>query len=244
MINWLIAVNEKCRDIADKARDALAIIEKKDLDGAKKIQEYMRSDYKNLVRLWEQVDPDKKQSGRLNDLGRHIGFGMENDFNDIIKHDLPDVQRNVERLALAGEKVRPEVGFEDMLHPVIERSSAQHFRDGNLRNAVLDGVTAVYDMIRARTKLDLDGAALAGQAFGIDNGKLVFSELETESGQNDQKGFLQIYQGVYMGIRNVKAHSLNHDLDARKAAQYLVMLSLLARRVEECKDRITPSPTK
>ena len=40
-----------------------------------------------------------------------------------------------------------------------------------------------------------------------------------------------------MGVRNVKAHSLNHDLNEQKAAQYMVMLSLLARRVVECRDR-------
>lgn len=47
-----------------------------------------------------------------------------------------------------------------------------------------------------------------------------------------------IYEGVYGGVRNVKAHSLDHDLNEQKAGQYLVMLSLLARRVDECKIRI------
>lgn len=58
---------------------------------------------------------------------------------------------------------------------------------------------------------------------------------DSESGQNDQKGFLQIFNGAYQGIRNPKAHSLNHDLDQNKAAQYLVFASLLIRRVEEAK---------
>jgi uncharacterized protein (TIGR02391 family) len=57
----------------------------------------------------------------------------------------------------------------------------------------------------------------------------------TESGKNDQKGFLQIYQGAFLGVRNPKAHSLAHDLDQIKAAQYLVFASLLARRVDEAK---------
>jgi uncharacterized protein (TIGR02391 family) len=98
-------------------------------------------------------------------------------------------------------------------------------------------VIAVYDMIRHRTQSTSDGNALTGQAFGLDNGRLIFSEVDTETGQNDQKGFLQIFQGVYTGVRNVKSHSLTHDLDKMKAAQYLVMLSLLARRVDQCKDR-------
>jgi uncharacterized protein (TIGR02391 family) len=129
------------------------------------------------------------------------------------------------------------MNFENLLHPSIVNSSLAHYRNGYLRDAVLNGVIAVFDMIRTRTNLDMDGSRLVGQSFGMEKGKLIFSEIDTESGQNDQKGFMQIYEGVYTGVRNVKAHSLNHDLDEQKAAQYLVMLSLLARRVEECRDR-------
>jgi hypothetical protein len=61
------------------------------------------------------------------------------------------------------------------------------------------------------------------------------SDLDSESGQNDQKGFMQIYKGAFQGIRNPKAHSLAHDLTEEKAAQYLIFASLLARRIEEAK---------
>lgn len=236
MIDWLIATNEKCRDIAQKARDAQAALAKEDADSVKRIQEYMRADYKALVRLWEQVDPEKKSAGRLSDMGRHIGFGQENDFNDILTHDLPDVQRNVEKLAKTQAGADP-VGFENLLHPLILEKCVPLYRDGHLRESVLNAVIAVYDLIRQRTQSNLDGSALAGQAFGLDNGKLIFSEIDTDTGQNDQRGFLQIFQGVYTGVRNVKSHSLTHDLNPQKAAQYLVMLSLLARRVDECKVR-------
>lgn len=47
---------------------------------------------------------------------------------------------------------------------------------------------------------------------------------------------MQILVGAYLGIRNPKAHSLNHDLDPEKAAQYLIFSSLLARRIYEAKD--------
>lgn len=136
---------------------------------------------------------------------------------------------------LAAASAFPQV--EDLLHPAIVEHAVPLFRDGHLRDAVLNGVLAVFDMIRARTGLDLDGKELVGQAFGIDNGRLIFSEVDSPSGRNDQKGFLMIFEGVYTGVRNVKAHSLAHDLTKVKAAQYLVTLSLLARRVEECKLR-------
>jgi len=177
-----------------------------------------------------------KSTGRLSYMARHIGFGMNNDYQDILKNDITSVLKAAEALARDGTKDAGSVGFDDLLHPAIVESSLGQYRNGHLRDAVLNGVIAVFDMIRARTGLNLDGKDLVGQAFGLEKGKLVFSEIATETG-NDQKGFLQIYEGIYTGVRNVKAHSLNHDLSEQKAAQYPVTLSLLARRVEECKGR-------
>jgi hypothetical protein len=45
---------------------------------------------------------------------------------------------------------------------------------------------------------------------------IVLSELDTESRQNDLKGFMQIFKGAFQGIRNLKAHSLTHDLNPPK----------------------------
>jgi hypothetical protein len=73
---------------------------------------------------------------------------------------------------------------------------------------------------------------------------LILSELDTESGQNDQKGFIQLFSGSYQGIRNPKAHSLNHDLTEMKAAQYLIHASLLARRVSEAQQVKADIPAK
>jgi uncharacterized protein (TIGR02391 family) len=130
------------------------------------------------------------------------------------------------------------VGLENLLHPIIHMHSFQQYLNGHYRDAVLNSMLAVFDLIRDRTSLDSDGSALVTEAFSLDRAKLILSEIDTESGRNDQKGFMQIFIGAYLGIRNPKAHSLAHDLDKTKAAQYLVFASLLARRVHEAK---TPS---
>lgn len=125
--------------------------------------------------------------------------------------------------------------FEDILHPLILEHSYPKFADGHLRNAVLDAFIAVFDLIRNRTGLDLDGADLVERAFSLSDPRLILSELDTESGKNDQKGFIQIFKGAYLGIRNPKAHSLESDLNIIATAQYLTFASLLARRVESSK---------
>ena len=127
----------------------------------------------------------------------------------------------------------PPTGFDSLLHPEIRAASIAHYYSGDFRNAVLDGILAISDKIRTLTGLDLDGDKLCNTAFSVNSPMLIFSEIVTESGKNDQVGFMEILKGVYRGVRNPKAHTLNHDLDHIKAAQYLIMLSLLMRRIAE-----------
>jgi len=132
--------------------------------------------------------------------------------------------------------------FEQLLHPSIYKHSFKQYANGQYRDAVFNSILAVFDLIRERTGLDLDGSQLTGEAFSIDRPRLIFSEIKSESGRNDQKGFMQILNGAYLGIRNPKAHTLVHDLDKTEAAQYLVFASLLARRVQEAQtpQQVTP----
>ena len=133
------------------------------------------------------------------------------------------------------QKEPTKLGFEELLHPLIMEHCYQLFEDGHYRDAVLNSVIAIFDYIRERSKSEIDGERLISHVFSLDNPILILSELQSESGKNDQKGFMQIFKGVYQGVRNPKAHSLTNDLTPMKAAQYLIFSSLLARRVEEAK---------
>lgn len=232
MIRWYLSVKNIIRDIEQKARDALPIYEQGGKEACAAINKYMSSDYERLWDLWRKRFPDEG----LGNLGRHVHFGIDCDYQDIINQDLPEIERRAEAhlLASVGEE-RPEVdmGFEHLLHPIIVEHAYQLFRNGHLREAVLNSMTAVFDFIRARTGFEEDGDRLVGLVMSPNDPKLILSELGSESGQNDQKGFMQIFKGAYQGIRNPKAHSLTHDLTETKAAQYLVFASLLARRIEE-----------
>ena len=232
MIQWFLSVKNLIRALEAKARDALPLYEEGGKDACAAINGYMKSDYEQLWDLWRQRFPDES----LGYLGRHIHFGMDGDYRDIIQRDLPEIEKRAEahlKNSVGEEQPIEQIGFEELLHPVITANAYQLYRNGHLREAVLNSVTAVFDFIRERTGLEEDGDKLVGQALSINDPKLILSELGTDSGQNDQKGFMQIYKGAYQGIRNPKAHSLTHDLTEKKAAEYLVFASLLARRIEE-----------
>lgn len=131
--------------------------------------------------------------------------------------------------------------FTFLLHPIIRKSALQLFQGGHLREAVLNAMTAVFDFIRQRVGItDEDGDRLIGKVFSLESPYLILSEIETESGRSDQKGFVQIFKGAYQGIRNPNAHTLDHSLNNEMAAQYLIFASLMIRRIEEAK--LTNSP--
>ena len=160
---------------------------------------------------------------------------MAGDYRDMLSMDIPDIENKIDAYAARGIPAGRPSGFDELLHPLVREAAIRHYEAGDFRNAVLDAITAVFDKIRERTGIDLDGDRLINQAMSVQAPVLVLSELETESGRNDQVGFMDMYKGFYRGVRNPKAHSLVHDLDANKAGQHLVLASNLMRRVVEAR---------
>ena len=232
-IEWYLAVKSLLRAIEVKARDALKLYESDGKASTAALKTYMEADCQQLLLRWQEREPN----GSLGSLGRHLHFGMDCDFKDIFTHDLPELETRADALLLSEAKSGTEgpVGFAKLLHPRVIESAYRLYHDGHFREAVLNALTAVFDELRRRTGCELDGDALVGRAFSIDHPLLILSELETDSGKSDQKGFMQIFKGAYQGVRNSKAHSLAHNLTPETAAQYLVFASLMMRRVMDAK---------
>ena len=74
--------------------------------------------------------------------------------------------------------------FEELLHPIVAGAAGAQYRNGHYRDAVLNAIVAVFDLLRARTGLDLDGAELANRAFSEQQPYVVVADLQTESGRN------------------------------------------------------------
>ena len=121
----------------------------------------------------------------------------------------------------------------ELLDPWVLEHSFEQFKNGQYRDAVLNSFIALGDLLRDKTGVPLDGSALATSVLSLKNPKIILSDIDTDSGINDQIGFMQILQGSFTGIRNPKAHSIRHDLNENKTIQYLVLASLLARRINE-----------
>jgi uncharacterized protein (TIGR02391 family) len=184
----------------------------------------------DLERLW----PAELNKSDIAELGRRLTEGKVDSYREIVDVVIPRLEDAIDDFFASQPTGDISFAILDLLHPRVTAASFSHYRSGRFRDAVLNSIVAVFDLIRERTGIDKDGAELVAEAFSVQRPRLVFSTLDTESGRNEQKGFIQVLQGVYSGVRNPKAHSLAVETDQFSAAQYLVLASLLCRKVEEC----------
>lgn len=188
-----------------------------------------------LVNAAEELKACWTKGGRDSDelvvLLRHISPNMQS-LKEALDYDLPHIVELAKKHARQGSADDNRLAIAELLHPEVRSHALHHYREGHWREAVLNSVLAITEMIRKRTGLDHDGVPLVTEAFSPKKPLLIFSDNTTESGKNDQIGFMQIILGMYVGIRNPNAHSLEHDLTATTAARYLIFASLVAHKVE------------
>ena len=80
-----------------------------------------------------------------------------------------------------------------------------------------------------------DGADLMYKVFSANDPMLEFESREDESGENVQKGYMQIFAGAMTGIRNPKAHE-NLTISKEDAIHKIFLASLLMNKVEQAEE--------
>lgn len=213
-----IGLNRTLRAIRERLSDA-----RHSDDAEVYIVDYIKRDVRELRLLWPQGLVDKVLSALENLLEE-----TKVDWWSIDKI-ISEAEDLVDGFFIKQPSPDMKTILKELLHPSVEEVAFSHYLSGNFREAVLNSVIAVFDMLRDKSGLDLDGAALVTQALSIDSPIVKLADITKISGRNVQIGFIDMLKGAYTGIRNPKAHSLNVDLNATSAAQYLVFASLLAR---------------
>lgn len=122
--------------------------------------------------------------------------------------------------------------IEDLIHPRINQVSLELYRLGFYRESLVNAVMALFDDIRDETGIAQDGAKLIAEVLKLENPRLMLADLTNESGQNIQKGFLQIFQGIYQALRNVSSHSLDEHYSKTNVMRYLITISALYEQIE------------
>lgn len=122
------------------------------------------------------------------------------------------------------------------LHPRIASTCERLFYGNHYREAVLNASIALINMVKEKSNEHhiSSETSLMEKVFSAKNPILSFNELKNKSDQDEQEGFMYLFKGATLGIRNPRSHALNPD-DQQEALEFITFLSLLAKLVDKAK---------
>jgi len=122
------------------------------------------------------------------------------------------------------------------LHTKIIESSSRLFNDKHYAQAISEAFKQVNDYVKEKSGIqDRDGTSLMEYVFSPNNPILAFNELITQSDKDEQLGFMFLFKGAILGIRNPKAHTIVVQRDPVKTLEYLAFASLLIKMDEDAR---------
>lgn len=173
-------------------------------------------------------------------------LGSMDDLVEILSYEDPKYLPETEflhfywflRSKLPHDYPKPESISLDSLHPKIKEHCLKLYRDKHYSDAILTAYKIVFNEIKHITNINnLDGKRLIEKAFSLNQPIIKLNELESQSDRDEQLGFMFLYTGATVGIRNPKAHDLVVQDDKMKTLAYLSFASLLLDRLD---NRISP----
>lgn len=124
------------------------------------------------------------------------------------------------------------------IHPEIDKVSKQLFDDKHYPQAIFEAFKRVNNLVKEKSgRNDLDGKGLMLTSFSVNNPILQMNGLSSQSDKDEQEGFMHLYAGAIMGIRNPKGHETIIQKNKDRTLKYLSFASLLCERLDECKKR-------
>ena len=114
------------------------------------------------------------------------------------------------------------------LHPIVQKIAGQLFEDGHYRQAILDTYIALIEAVKNKSGLELDNTRLMQNAFSMNNPTLSISD-----DPDERQGFMWLYSGAVMAIRNPKAHRLIEQNDPQRTIEWLSFASVLLRVLDD-----------
>ena len=136
---------------------------------------------------------------------------------------------------LNGYSNNNSLSFWDNIHPQIVSVAKGRFDDSYYADAVEAALkevnTRVKGIYKNRTSIEKDGVKLMQSAFSPQNPIIKLGDISTETGTNVQQGYMEMFVGAMIGIRNPKAHS-NQTLSKADAIRKLHFASMLMCKLD------------
>jgi uncharacterized protein (TIGR02391 family) len=129
-----------------------------------------------------------------------------------------------------------DMEFWKYLHPFIQELARDRFENGFYSDAILTCLREINSILKnyaiKNGRTERDGADLVTNSFSINNPLITLADLTTENGRNIQLGYMKIFEGIMIGIRNPKSH-INMAPDENKAIHLLFLASFMMSKLDE-----------
>lgn len=127
------------------------------------------------------------------------------------------------------------------IHPEVWKYCTAELMADDYFHAVLEAAKGLAQRIRELSGSDGDGVELVNRAFAGKNPPLRFNSLRTETERSEHRGFTALLNGCFAAIRNSLAHEPRiHWEGEENAADFLSLISLLHRKLDDCQQ--SPAP--
>jgi len=121
------------------------------------------------------------------------------------------------------------------IHPEVLKYCRSELLQDNYFHAVFEATKGLAQRIRDMTGFSEDGALLVDRVFSIEHPILAINTLQTETEKSEHKGLAALLKGCFAAVRNPLAHEPKILWEGEDdAADYLSMISLLHRKLDEC----------
>ncbi len=115
----------------------------------------------------------------------------------------------------------------------IAKASRRLFEDGHYRQSVVDGFICLDNLTLRKSKLSGSGVGLMRTAFSASKPVLRLNNLANQSERDEQQGYMDLFAGVMMAVRNPRAHDHEWHDDAETALQLLHLAHHLALKIKK-----------
>lgn len=142
---------------------------------------------------------------------------------------LIDKQKEISNSLYAAD-VNPDVPLElSGLHPLVQKIAGELYKNGHFRQAILDTYIALVEAVKVKSgEYKLDNTPLMQSVFSPKTPVIKVSD-----DADEQQGFMWLFSGAVMAIRNPKAHRLIEQNDPQRTLEWLSYASVLLRVIDD-----------
>jgi uncharacterized protein (TIGR02391 family) len=141
-------------------------------------------------------------------------------------------------LALAAQSTEGSstIFAETISEPEIEDASRDLFASGHYSLAVQEAYKAVEKFVQRKAcECGMSGTKLMHYVFSADSPRLFWTERKNPSEKDEQAGYMMLFAGAMLGIRNPVTHEFNWVEDQDVALELLLFAQHLLRKARSAK---------